>query len=119
MLIYDTSNALLIADVWIPFNALDKVHSALDARGQRSHTQVLSLVEERPIRKEEPPTYIGTNRFTNAFQGIVESFGVAEIIEVNTALFAALTFPFLFVIISGDIGHGLFMFIFATCVVLH
>lgn len=119
MLNFDTSNALFIAEVWAPTYCLEEVRLALNAGRQRSHAQVPSVLEERPHGKEVPPTYFRINKFTSVFQGIVESYGVAEYKEVNPAPFAVITFPFLFAVMFGDIGHGFLMAAFAAYVVMN
>ncbi|PXF44378.1 V-type proton ATPase subunit a2 [Gracilariopsis chorda] len=119
MLNFDTSNALFIAEVWAPTFSLEDVRTALNAGRQRSQAQVPSILEERPAAKETPPTFFRINRFTSVFQGIVESYGVAEYKEVNPAPFAVVTFPFLFAVMFGDVGHGFLMFAFAAWVVMN
>ena len=59
-----------------------------------------------PFRKIKPPTYIVTNEYTDVFQEIVNTYGVPTYKEINPAYFACVTFPFLFGIMFGDIGHG-------------
>jgi V-type H+-transporting ATPase subunit a len=120
MLNYDTSNALFIAEVWTPTFALADVNAALHVGRRRSHAQVPSILETRPVTHDlTPPTHFKINKFTQVFQDIVESYGVAEYHEVNPAPFTVITFPFLFAVMFGDIGHGFIMAAFSAYVVLN
>jgi len=54
----------------------------------------------------KPPTFIKTNDFTFVFQEIVNTYGIPMHKEINPAVFAIVTFPFLFGVMFGDVGHG-------------
>ncbi|CAN8067741.1 unnamed protein product [Agarophyton chilense] len=115
---YDTSQQLFIADVWCPESAQDDVRNALEIGRRRANAQVPSILEERPLGPDDiPPTYYKTNKFTEVFQGIVESYGIAKYQEVNPAPYTIITFPFLFAVMFGDIGHGILMALFAAYMV--
>ncbi|XP_059255682.1 V-type proton ATPase 116 kDa subunit a 3 isoform X2 [Mustela nigripes] len=105
----------LIAEGWCAASDLPALQQVL--RDGSSEAGVSAVVHRIPCR-DMPPTLIRTNRFTASFQGIVDAYGVGRYQEVNPAPYTIITFPFLFAVMFGDVGHGLLMFLFALAMVL-
>ncbi|XP_006801730.1 V-type proton ATPase 116 kDa subunit a1-like [Neolamprologus brichardi] len=85
-----------------------------DLQMERSGSTVPSILN-RMQTKQTPPTFNKTNKFTSGFQNIVDAYGIGSYREINPAPYTIITFPFLFAVMFGDMGHGLLM----TCAALY
>uniref|UniRef100_A0A9J8AZA1 V-type proton ATPase subunit a n=1 Tax=Cyprinus carpio carpio TaxID=630221 RepID=A0A9J8AZA1_CYPCA len=110
----DVTQKCLIAEVWCPVSDLDSIQFALRRGTERSGSTVPSILN-RMQTKQTPPTYNKTNKFTSGFQNIVDAYGIGTYREINPAPYTIITFPFLFAVMFGDMGHGVLM----TCAALY
>ncbi|KAG2446982.1 hypothetical protein HYH02_008136 [Chlamydomonas schloesseri] len=114
----DVTSKVLVAEAWVPLAAKAELQRALRNSAASSSTQLHVVVQSvADSRREAPPTYFRTSRFTAAFQGIVDAYGVARYREVNPAVLTLMTFPFLFAVMFGDFGHAILMISFAALLV--
>lgn len=110
------------AHAWVLKTAVQQVHDTIQdahaaaASGGRMQPYYLEVL--RGTNLPQPPTHFHTNKVTKVFQGIVNTYGVPRYGEANPALFSIITFPFLFGVMYGDIGHSLFLTIAAGYVLL-
>merc|ERR1719498_1212801 len=95
----------LRANIWFAESEESTIQQVLqNTRGANSeHAAHLHPVANS---KKEPPTYIRTNDFTEPWQVVINTYGVPRYQEANPALFACVTFPFIFGMMYGDVGHG-------------
>lgn len=107
----DVTQKCLIAECWIPRADMDNIQMALRRGSVKSGSSVGPVLNQM-LTKECPPTFFRTNKFTSAFQELIDAYGVASYREANPAVYTIVTFPFLFSIMFGDAGHGLLALLF-------
>nr|DAD26067.1 TPA_asm: hypothetical protein HUJ06_027535 [Nelumbo nucifera] len=106
MLNFDVTKKCLVGEGWCPIFSKPQIHNVLQRATLDSNSQV-GIIFHVMDAVESPPTYFRTNCFTNAFQEIVDAYGVARYQEANPAVYTVITFPFLFAVMFGDWGHGI------------
>ncbi|XP_036331151.1 V-type proton ATPase 116 kDa subunit a1-like [Rhagoletis pomonella] len=125
LMIYDAMNKManvhqldrqkyLVAECWIPTNSVPKVRQTLfrgalrSSKGAQTFPPIITELKYKP-RLREPPTYFELNKFTRGFQNLVDAYGIASYKELNPSPYTIITFPFLFAVMFGDVGHGIIM----------
>ncbi len=97
------SDNFIDGEVWVLKNTFDNLKRELD---NGDDDIVFIDVKDYGMPR---PTYISVNDFTYPFQEIVNQYGIPNYHEINPGYFTIITFPFLFGIMFGDMGHGLIL----------
>ena len=94
-------------EIWVLQKNFEKLKHELNSRVDDDSIATFIDVKDYGM---ERPTYIDVNEFTYPFQEIVNQYGIPNYHEINPGYFTIITFPFLFGIMFGDVGHGLILF---------
>jgi len=98
-------NLTLQADCWYPESEEDKIKEIL-AKGNRDSAMQAALVRYDSIAGKHPPTFLQVNDFTEPWQDVINTYGIPNYQTANPASITTVTFPFIFGMMYGDIGHG-------------
>ncbi|GMR37342.1 hypothetical protein PMAYCL1PPCAC_07537 [Pristionchus mayeri] len=113
----DVTQKCLIAECWIPTADLEDVRAAL-RQGTIAAGSLVHPVLNEMEHHETPPTHFTLNKFTRGYQNIVNAYGMADYKELNPAPWSIISFPFLFAVMFGDMGHAIIMFSFAMMFIM-
>merc|ERR1719276_178043 len=101
---------MLRGEGWVIADQLGSVTEAINKAHANMDMAMPSMIDQVPKPWPVAPTHFTVNKFTYGYQEFVNTYGIPRYREANPALFTAATFPFLFGVMYGDIGHGLFLF---------
>jgi len=96
----------LRADIWYPAADEAKIQTLLAETNEGLQQQAILCPDRGNLHRSIPPTYIRTNEYTEAFQEVINTYGIPKYQEANPALLTLVTFPFIFGMMYGDVGHG-------------
>lgn len=103
--------SLLVGIVWVPtYRKTEFLNHVLQVQSKGLNCAVVGREVDRELTR---PTYFRETEFSWVFQQIVDTYGVPTYKEANPAVFACVTFPFLFAVMFGDVMHGAFILAFA------
>ena len=102
-------------EVWVLKKNFEKLNKELNIGDDEE--SIASFIDVKDYGMDRP-TYIDANDLTFPFQEIVNQYGIPNYHEINPGFFTVITFPFLFGIMFGDMGHGLIL-LFITLYLFH
>lgn len=103
-------SGMLRGEGWVISEHFEDVRMSVNRAHSDMDHSMPNYVDQVPKPWPTPPTHFTTNKFTYGYQEFVNTYGIPRYREANPALFTAATFPFLFGVMYGDIGHGMFLF---------
>ncbi|MEM2896776.1 MAG: V-type ATPase 116kDa subunit family protein [Candidatus Bathyarchaeia archaeon] len=101
-----------VLEGWVPTKRINELKDIVD----RASSGYCSIVEVKSKESSDegggvfPPTLSKTPSFAKVFERITTSFGNPSYFEINPSLIMAISFPIIFGLMFGDVGHGLMLF---------
>ena len=69
------------------------------------------VLANESVEVEDPPTKFNHSRFVKPFEEITKLYGLPHYDELDPTSMIAITFPLIFGLMFGDIGHGLLLLV--------
>lgn len=114
---WDPGHRYLVGLAWCVASDVQRVRDTLGDAAQRVGSATAPVLKTLQLAGAEPPTHFATGAFTGAVQALVDAYGVPSYLEINPAALASVTFPFLFGVMFGDVGHGSMLLLVALALI--
>lgn len=116
-----TSKTFVI-EGWIPKGSMDDFDEAVNegAKGYCATSYAQPSTETEPHSheiKSPPPTRIKNPRIAYVYEKLVTGFGLPNYFEVDPTIFMIISFPVIFGLMFGDVGHGLILLMLSLLLV--
>jgi V/A-type H+/Na+-transporting ATPase subunit I len=98
---------LAIIRGFVPKNQVDALHQNANA----TLGEAVLIVEHDLAPSADPPTRFRNSRFVKPFEEITKLYGRPHYDELDPTPVIAITFPLIFGLMFGDVGHGLLLLI--------
>jgi len=108
---FGETNYTLVIKGWIPNKFIRKVKTELsEVFGDRV---VITPLPMTPEMMDQAPVFYDNPFWVRPFEFFMQLVGLPKYREVDPTLIIAISFPFFFGLIVGDIGYGIIIFFFA------
>jgi V-type H+-transporting ATPase subunit a len=114
---WDHGHRYLVGQAWCVAVDVPHVHATLRDAATRVGSATMPVLKVLSHAGAEPPSHFRTGEFTGAVQALVDAYGVPSYLEINPAVLACVTFPFLFGVMFGDVGHGSMLLVVALVLI--
>lgn len=108
-----------VAEGWCPKDSLGIIDASIKTASERAGISVAPVMSVLDFGCRTPPTYFRTNKLTKPFQDMTDSYSDGKYGEANPSLFMIISFPFLFAVMFGDVGHGMFIALVALFLIAY
>ena len=111
---YDRLRYTYLVAGWAPVSQIDTLRQGISKVSDKVLIEV-----NTPSRQKDGhiPVALGNPPIVSAFQGLVTNYGRPRYDELDPTFMIALTFPLIFGIMFGDVGHGLVLALLGVALV--
>lgn len=103
---YDHLRYTYLVNGWVPTDQVETLRAEITEVSEKT---LLEFITPNRQGQEEVPIALSNPGPLRAFQGLVTNYGHPSYGELDPTLLLALTFPLVFGIMFGDVGHGLLL----------
>lgn len=109
----ETQNTYMF-EAWVPAYMQDIVRASIDDASDGKSTVIFSA----PEFGETPPTMLSNPAMMKPFEKLINVYGLPSYYEIDPTCILFITFPLVFGIMFGDVGHGIALFLLSTALLL-